>query len=365
MGRGDSRSRTRERRSHNKGQSSRRSTRDRGNKESKAQGYGGRVRSPSRRSRSPRGREPVDRRRPGTAGPWERQFPIPREWRPDDAHLDTQLQHGLSLPRLVASTAYSRANDTAGLLVQDVKFYQLLHGAQENWLMRLLANGRNLAVEAFRSRLEAAFASQLVRAMRDSDIVDLTKLLSHEAGNSSDDWSVRLNAIKSCVPKIIKFMATLMPADTATALMAELEMLRAENQTLRGNRDALPAPSGPEPISNPPKPDNPCEPSASASQRPLAAFSVGSSRPILEQHRPTSHTSGALNAWMKKHLPKDKLNQVDQQVQVLEKQIQDAGIDAPAVDRMLIAWGLDVPTASKMNQQTLLRLLAAVNLLRE
>ena len=166
--------------------------------------------SPGQRSRSPR--QPVVWRRPSSTAssvPWEKLFPVPKEWRTDNAHIDTQLQHGLALPRLVASTAYSRANNTAGMPTHEVKFYQLLYGAQDSWLMRLLGNGRNLSIEAFRNRVEAAFASHLVKCMRDSESVDLSKMLSHEAGDTSDDWNLRLNAIKSCVPKIVKFMETL------------------------------------------------------------------------------------------------------------------------------------------------------------
>ena len=198
--------------------------------------------SPGRRSRSPR--QLVVWRRPlstASSVPWEKLFPVPKDWRTDDAHIDTQLQHGLSLPRLVASTAYSRAHNSAGMPTHEVKFHQLLYGAQDSWLMHLLGNGRILSI-----------------------------------------WNLRLNAIKSCVPKIVKFMETLMPADTATALLAEIEKLRAENLQLWGRQSGqaeVPGTAGlPTSQANPapvPTPVAPAEPSASASQRPLARFSVG------------------------------------------------------------------------------------------
>ena len=182
-----------------------------------------------------------------------------------------------------------------------------------------------------------------------------------------------------------------MPADSTAALMAELERVKLENLEnlqLRNQSNQSGEPgkenngttnSAPAADANPPTPapvapatapahgvqpeQPPTVPPATAGQRPLATYSVGSSKPVLENSRPSSHTL-SITAWLKKQLSKSQFNQLEEKIQVLDGEIEKAGVDAPSVDRMLTAWGLGVQAASKLSHPNMLRLLAAVNMMR-
>ena len=114
---------------------------------------GKRDRRTSRRSRSPRRKStglPVETS-PSTSS-FETRYPIPKAWSPGDIYLDRQQEYKLTLPRRVVATAWSRDLHIDHQPIEDVRLIDVLSRKQENWTLRLVANGRLVQYEGFRNR---------------------------------------------------------------------------------------------------------------------------------------------------------------------------------------------------------------------
>ena len=121
---------------------------------------GKRERRTSRRSRSPRRKStglPVE------TPPSTTSYPIPKAWSSDDVYLDRQQKYKLTFPRRVVATAWSRDLHIDHQPIEDVRLIDVLSRKQENWTLRLVANGRLVQFEGFRNRQEAYLWSSLSR----------------------------------------------------------------------------------------------------------------------------------------------------------------------------------------------------------
>lgn len=164
---------------------------------------------------------------------WSQSPELPTSWQPSRTHYDTKTEYGLNFPRHVESTNFSRKNGTAGMAVTEVKVTDILSNGIENWALRLVANGRYVAREMFRNRLEATFSTMLFREMyRQKDQVDFVKLIHHLADKPSDsqDWKAKMVGIEALIKHTVELFKKLSPEDTNQSLLEELEKIRKEMQ---------------------------------------------------------------------------------------------------------------------------------------
>jgi hypothetical protein len=105
---------------------------------------------------------------------------IPSTWKSSSSHYDVNQVYGLSLPRTVESTQWSRKANLVGVPVDQVKVVDVIPGGMSNWGLRLIGNGRYTAFELFRSRLEAMIASILTKSFcKLQSEIDIQKLVAH------------------------------------------------------------------------------------------------------------------------------------------------------------------------------------------
>ena len=166
------------------------------------------------------------------------EFSRSADWSSSETHYDTKMMYGLSLPRKVESSQFTRRIGIAGRDISEVYLWEVLSQTSQNWCFRLLANGRHSAAEIFRSRGDAVFASTLTKAMYDDPHVDLSSLLKVHAPEGADltDWQTRLDATKDLTRKLLDHCKTLMPQAAGEHLLKQIEQLRQENAALRASQ---------------------------------------------------------------------------------------------------------------------------------
>ena len=172
---------------------------------------------------------------------------LPDSWQSTRTHYDTKTEYGLTFPRHVESTNFSRKNNTAGIPISDVKLVDIVSNGLENWALRLVANGRYVACEMFRNRLEATFSTMLFRELyRQKDNVDFAKLIQHLSSEPGDsqDWKSKLSGIEALIQQTVDLFKTLAPKDSNQSLLEELERMKKENAALRANQSQVPTQEG-------------------------------------------------------------------------------------------------------------------------
>ena len=77
--------------------------------------------------------------------------------------------------------------------MKDLTLAQILPSGRQNYGLRLLANGRLVCFEVFRTRLDALIASTL------SNGIDLNKVLTQFCSSDADlnDWTVKQQAVRN------------------------------------------------------------------------------------------------------------------------------------------------------------------------
>ena len=212
---------------------------------------GKRDRRTSRRSRSPRRRSsglPVET--PSSTTSFENRYPIPKTWTPDDIYLDRQQEYKLTLPRRVVATAWSRDLHIDHQPIEDVRLIDVLSRKQENWTLRLVANGRLVQYEGFRNRHEAYLWSSLSRKIFKSSDVDIARIIGHLHPSSlKDDWDEKRKGLDRLAERVFDYLRDQMPKNTTEALQDQVEQLMKENEKLKAatGRPSSPALSHSEP----------------------------------------------------------------------------------------------------------------------
>ena len=138
----------------------------------------------------------------------------PSTWGSTSSHYDTNKEYGIPFPRVVESTQWSRKSQIAGLPVDQIKVVDVVPKGLQNYGIRLLANGRYVAFEMFRTRLDALIASTLFKELyKQRDSIDVYKLLSHfnSSGSDLNEWTVKHDAVQSMCENIATHLKQYMP----------------------------------------------------------------------------------------------------------------------------------------------------------
>jgi len=136
---------------------------------------------------------------------------------------------------LIESTQWSRKTQIAGLPVDQIKVVDIVPKGIQNYGVRLLANGRFVAFEMFRTRLDALIASTLFKELhRQKDSIDVCKVLGHFSSTDSDlnEWTAKQEAVQAMCENIVTHLKQFMPQDSDQALLNQIEELRRQNAEL-------------------------------------------------------------------------------------------------------------------------------------
>ena len=97
------------------------------------------------------------------------------------------MNYGFTLPRNIVSTEFSRGIQVAGVPVHQAPISAFLRSQIESWPLRLIASGKPVAVEVFRSKQEAVFHSLLAKQMRDNqphvELNEVVKFIHQKHGH--------------------------------------------------------------------------------------------------------------------------------------------------------------------------------------
>ncbi|CAE7540427.1 unnamed protein product [Symbiodinium sp. CCMP2592] len=105
-------------------------------------------------------------------------YSLGANWETTDLFLDANPDRGFPLPRNVVDTAFTRRLGIAEMPIHLVPIVSLTPNAGQAWIVRLLAAGRPLVIEIFRTRQEALLASFIIRTLRkSSDQYDISDVL--------------------------------------------------------------------------------------------------------------------------------------------------------------------------------------------
>ena len=336
-------------------------------------------RETSRPRRSPRDRS--------TAGHSPR-FEAPSGWNETSTHWDTRTEYGLNFPKRVESTQFSRKQGLAGQDITEVKVIDLIQSGLSNWGLRLVANGRFVSCEFFRNRIEATFATNLFRELyKNKDSVDFNKLITSfiPQGQDPNEWDSKMAGIKGLVASTLDHFRTIAPADPNQKIMEQLEALQAENAALKASQATGTQPTPPPPAQPNTVPDDQqnslpsyfakagaalppplaAPPAPSAASDPLETYKRTEATPFFSVHVPESGSDAKVKAWVKKHVPSARQSQLTKVISDLKECLKqfEAG-NSPNLEPILSDWGVSAQILAKCNIEAQIRLLAAVQLLR-
>ena len=353
------------------------------------------------RSRSARRSRPYEKRRSGRESsrprrsPRERssaghtsRFEAPSSWNETSTHWDTRTEYGLNFPKRVESTQFSRKQGLAGQDITEVKVIDLIQSGLSNWGLRLVANGRFVSCEFFRNRIEATFATHLLREVyKNKESVDFNKLLTSfiPEGQDPNEWDSKLTGIKGLVASIIDHFRTIAPVDPNQKIMEQLEALQAENAALKASQATTATPPHP-PSAQPnivpldqqsslpsyfakagaaPHPPHTSQPAPSAPSDPLDTYKRKEATPFFSVHVPESGSDAKVKAWVKKYVPSERQSKLTKVISELKECLRqfEAG-NSPNLEPILSDWGVSSQILAKCNIDAQIRLLAAVQLLR-
>jgi hypothetical protein len=285
--------------------------------------------------------------------------------------------------------------------LSSVRVIDVIPNGIANYGMRLLANGRYVTFELFRTRLDALMASTLMKEIyHRKDTFDLNKLVSQfvPEGTDVNEWDQKCAAVQKFSTHILDHLQTLMPVDQQTDLLKQMEALCAENARLKGEQveaipsdknippgSVCPAKSGSLPaMFGKPAPASKTEGSSSSQIATMKATPIPRlpapelpAPPLSEYRRPSDkppyygtnppgdHTKSKITQWIKRFIPKDQQSEVETLTTKIKEEYQSltAG-ERPSLDPILTDWGLTSTLLSKANMDVQFRLLAAVQFVK-
>ena len=306
-------------------------------------------------------------------------YKVPSTWKKDHRQLDASTAYGFTLPRHVIPTEFSRANKTANMPTHQVPLAALLHSNLESWPLRVVANGKPVAVEVFRSRQEAVFHSLLSKRMRDHvPKLDLNELIKSAHQRLSDtvnysgvkdlnDWSYRFKLTELVAKETAEMMVAKLPVTQSQDLLNRMQALEEENQRLK-------AAGGPSQAAQPsaknqmPQPATVSQEHATLLHR-FQTFERQAQEPKHLSKNLSGTSTQAIAGWIRANCGDAT---VKQRHTSMMTEIQDLIKKAPAgvlPDRasLLVSWGATVEQAANLNKNEVLmnKLLAACAALRE
>ena len=247
--------------------------------------------------------------------------------------------------------------------MDQIKVVDIVSKGIQNYGVRLLANGRFVAFEMFRTRLDALIASTLFKELHcQKDSIDVCKVLGHFSSTDSDlnEWTAKQEAVQAMCENIVTHLKQFMPQDSDQALLNQIEELRRQNAELTAQ-----CKSQTETSPNPPSaplakaagipsffpPSSGASPS-SAKAAPLA--SPSRKQCAFEQYRrpedkpeafgtqpPEGYGKTKIDAWIKKFVPKNKQSQVDTLCHHMIDEYKTCEVgDQPNLEAILTDWGL-------------------------
>ena len=317
--------------------------------------------------------------------------------------MDRQQEYKLTFPRRVVATAWSRDLHIDHQPIEDVRLIDVLSRKQENWTLRLVANGRLVQFEGFRNRQEAYNWSSLFWKIFKSSDVDIARIIGHlHPASLKDDWDEKRKGLDRPADRVFDHLRDQTPKNTTEALQDQVEQLMKENEKLKA---ATGRPSSP--VLSPSEPETPAErerlrldkskshvtppapprsgraldchfkpvtpegdkstPTPAAPADPLHAYIVGAHRPVLEDNAPMKSTKTEIDKWIKANI-KDrarltKLEETAKEIDSIISTLKADKLDLPNLCRLTIAWGWDPKLAQSAAQNALIRMLATANAL--
>ena len=248
---------------------------------------------------------------------WTDGTPYPKQWKPDEDHLDSNEDHGLSLGRRIAKTAWSTEKNIAGKLIHELTIADLAFAGHQNWYLRHISAGRLAGIEFVRSVKESMFVQGILKAIRskeaDGSSIDMDKLIQSFLGQSSSSSKLHQNYAEAA-QKLIKHMkdtASNLPAVNQLDRVRELELQVADLMAAKEQSNSTTTPKKPKP--------NVRDMLSPGSRLPLEEtveepdkkdlnedkhFKIrrGDSNKVLSQDAPSTHTNASFTKWVKDKL---------------------------------------------------------------
>ncbi|CAE7678807.1 unnamed protein product [Symbiodinium sp. CCMP2592] len=256
-----------------------------------------------------------------------------------------------------------------------VPVVSLTPNAGQAWIVRLLAAGRPLVIEIFRTRQEALLASFIIRTLRKSsdqyDISDVLKQLhdnhtvATEGPRDLTIWAYRAQLLQHVADKVAATINDLLPHGEVAAggrpgLLEQIQRLQQENDQLR----LLAAGTGAETLPHPLAEPNPPPDAATRLRDSFSKFERLDRRAVLASNSPKSASTTDVKKWLDGLI---KLHRESYTPKLTELQgiLKEAASGVlPPLDKTLVDWGLSVTLASKLsevNQQKLLAMTAVLS----
>eukprot|EP00435_Cladocopium_sp_Y103_P076187 s462_g80.t1 len=264
------------------------------------------------------------------------------------------------LSEVVEATKWSRQQQLANRPVEDIRAYEVCSGGSTNWSLRLIANGRYVSFEAFRSKVDAILWTYVSREIYKHPQLDLNQIIGIKEDGTHQDWDTKLDTIKKFGDEIVKFVESKAPKDPNQQLMEQMEKLKEENARLK-QQVSQSAPNNPPPAT--PAPSH----GATNAKGPLDAFvKVGETEPdkepldqyrrkpkqpaLLSSNSPRDGSQAKLREWIQNNLTKtDQENMEAMMTLTIQEELDSAGPeDKPAIDKILVDWGLCTSKVNKM-----------------
>ena len=293
----------------------------------------------------------------------------------------------MTFPRRVIATAWSRELQIDHQPIEDVRLIDVLSRKQENWTLRLVANGRSVQFEGFRNRQEAYLWSSLSRKIfKSSADVDIARIIGHlHPASLKDDWDEKRKGLDRLADRVFDLLRDQMPKNTTEALQNQVEQLLKENEKLKAATGHPPSPiespTDPEtpadrerlridkskPKVTPPAPPrsgrtldshfktSPADPDKSTSTPaapadPLHSYIVGTHRPVLEDNAPPKATKSEIDKWIKANI-KDrarlsKLEDITKEIDSIITNLKADKLDTPNLCRLTLL-GAGIPKSPR------------------